>query len=301
MPLPTNSHEIYAPRLESVWKWPAIVNMAVGPAAAGLFMFTVAFIGLYSNPHPEKLRLMLLAAPAIMLIGLGAVGMEIGKFRHIAHILSNAKTSWMSREVLVAAAFVLFAAAAAITTESSGWLLFAGSAAAGAFIFSQAMIVRKCLAIRLWGRPLVIVFFFSSALASGFALFIVACSFLVIDPHHVVFWSGLLCIALNGAVWAILVWSPAIMSIPAFGSTAAMTLLVGFGHIIPLLLMATGRLFSMSAGLAIPPLPVMLAGAACILAGTFLQKRALIRYGCISNGMPLQCDAAAFFDGAAHE
>lgn len=287
--MPTALNNILKSEKKSIWKWPAVVNMSAGAAASGHFLFSTWAAGRFPDANADALKWFILISPLVMMIGLCTVSLEIGRPRHFIHILSNIKTSWMSREVLAAIIFILLCLAALASQSPSQWLLWSTSAAAMIFILSQGMMVRRCLGVPAWSGSYAALFFISSALASGFGLFQLTCNLTGLICGALEFWSGIGCVVLNAAVWLKIVRDPAFKNITKIQSAASLTATLGFGHIIPMLLLVFGRIAPLLTLPASISDLLMITGALCILSGTAAQKNALIRHTCIINGVPLPC------------
>ncbi|NNG00350.1 MAG: dimethyl sulfoxide reductase anchor subunit [Desulfobacteraceae bacterium] len=287
--MPRTRFDIIKPQKKSIWKLPAVVNMAAGPAAAGYFLFSAAFVSLFEPLDAAMIKRLFSIAPMVMLIGLWSIMLELGKPRNMRHTLSNLKSSWMSREVLAAALFLGLCPAVIFSVAPSGWLLCAAAISALAFILSQGMLMQRCLAVTTWNRPLVVLFFFSSAMASGFALFQLVLHLSGPRVPSVFFGIGVGCVLLNAAVWVKLARSPLEAIHERFRPSIGLTVSVGFGHLVPILVIVSGRLLRLQ-GFSVEVNLLMVTGTVGILAGTVLQKYILILDGSVVNGVTLPVD-----------
>jgi phenylacetyl-CoA:acceptor oxidoreductase subunit 2 len=129
----------------------------LGGTGAGLLVATAMAV---SAPRPAILLALLLVAG-----GLGAVWLEIGRKLRAIHVLFNPRTSWMTRESF--AAVVLFAFGICALLLPLAWLTYACGAAALAFVYCQARILRASKGIPAWRAPEVVPLILTSALAEG--------------------------------------------------------------------------------------------------------------------------------------
>jgi phenylacetyl-CoA:acceptor oxidoreductase subunit 2 len=147
--------------LQRHWDARAAANFMLGGAGSGLMVAT-ALAGMES-PWPVMLSLALVAA------GLGAVWLEIGRKLRAAHVFFNPFTSWMTRESL--AALLLFPLG--IGSIFAPAALPLAAAAALAFLWCQARILRAAKGIPAWRAPQIVplVVFTGLAEGAGLALF----------------------------------------------------------------------------------------------------------------------------------
>ena len=142
--------------LQRHWDARAAANFMLGGAGSGLMVAAV----LIDSPWPIVLALALIAG------GLGAVWLEIGRKLRAAHVLFNPFTSWMTRESF--AALVLFPLGVGSILVPSA-IAFAAAAAA-AFLYCQARILRASKGIAAWRAPEIVALIVSTGLAEGTGL-----------------------------------------------------------------------------------------------------------------------------------
>lgn len=150
------------PWLQPHWDWRAAANFMCGGAGSGLIVAAVLF---------GRSPLALAAGAALVGLGLLAVWFEIGRPARAINVMLNPRTSWMSREALVAA--LLFASVAGA---------LAGFAAAGAlaallalvFVTCQALIIQAARGIPAWREPRIVPLLVLSGLAEGLGLWLAA-------------------------------------------------------------------------------------------------------------------------------
>ena len=127
--------------LQGHWDARAAANFMLGGAGSGLMVSLLLTAG--DSALAISVSLVMIAA------GLGAVWLEIGRKLRAVHVLFNPFTSWMTRESF--AALLLFPLGiGAIFVPAA--LPFA-AAAALAFLFCQARILRAAKGIAAWRAP----------------------------------------------------------------------------------------------------------------------------------------------------
>jgi phenylacetyl-CoA:acceptor oxidoreductase subunit 2 len=155
--------------LQRHWDARAAANFMLGGTGSGLMVSLT--LGSSDSAFPVLLSSILVAA------GLTAVWLEIGRKRRAVHVFFNPFTSWMTRESF--AALLLFPLGiGAIFVPSA--LPFAAAAAA-AFLYCQARILRASKGIPAWRAaevgPLIVLT--GLAEGAGLALFFSVDDFLV--------------------------------------------------------------------------------------------------------------------------
>ena len=145
-------------RLQNYWDARAALNFMLGGTGAGL-MIALVFMQAPSA-YAIALSLGLIAA------GLGAVWLETGRKLRALHVLFNPFTSWMTRESF--AALLLFPLGLGSIFVPEG-LPFAAAAAA-AFLYCQARILRAAKGIPAWRAPEIVALIAATGLAEGAGL-----------------------------------------------------------------------------------------------------------------------------------
>lgn len=144
--------------IQKHWDVRAALNFMLGGSGAGLMIWTALLeVG---SPYPVALSLALVGA------GLLSVWLEIGRKLRAAHVFFNPFTSWMTRESFAALALFILGGAALVYPE----LRIGAAIMAGAFLYSQARILRAAKGIPAWRTPLVVPLIVLSGLAEGAAL-----------------------------------------------------------------------------------------------------------------------------------
>lgn len=140
------------------WDWRAAGNFICGGAGSGLIVcaaLSAAPVG------------WLLAGAALVGIGLSSVWLEIGRPWRALHVYLNPRTSWMTREAMVALA--LFAAVGAAwlgvpLADAAAPLLAVG------FVYCQGRMLRAAKGIPAWREPRIVPLIVATGLAEGAGL-----------------------------------------------------------------------------------------------------------------------------------
>lgn len=151
------------PWRQASWDGRAAANFICGGAGSGL----VVFVAL-ADVRGTALVLLLAAALALVALGLFCVWLEIGRPWRAFNVFAHWRRSWMSREAL--AALATFAAGSAAAAGATPFL-WPAAAAALAFAYCQARILRAAKGIPAWREPRLAAFIVATALAEGAGLF----------------------------------------------------------------------------------------------------------------------------------
>jgi phenylacetyl-CoA:acceptor oxidoreductase 26-kDa subunit len=267
------------PVWQRVWHWPAVVNLIMGGTAGGFFL-SCLIARTTNGPGaglPENLTLGL-AAPLMVCLGFAAVAVEAGKPLSAKYLLHHLRTSWMSREVLVGFLFVLFAVLDAFFEDI--FLKSIAAVTAAGLLVSQGMMVYRARAVTAWNRPILPLHFFSSGINLGFGLLLIwaAAVNFTLKPTSIAVGLGIL--AANLIVWYSYLFKADEVGFRQAArmlrSPGSLTVTVGFGHLIPLLLL----IVLLAATFVVPGFQLvkilyLLSGLA-ILAGGISQKAAIV-------------------------
>ncbi|HMO48404.1 MAG TPA: hypothetical protein PKB14_20565 [Rubrivivax sp.] len=165
---------------QTSWDARAAGNFMAGGAGSGLIV--AAALG--GGP-----AWLFLAGAAIVGIGLMCVWAEIGRPWRALNVFFHPRTSWMTREAIVAQALMLLALAAALGV---------GAAAAGAalvalaFVYCQGRILRAARGIPAWREPTIVPLIAATGLAEGFGLWLLLAGRLAPLPAWVALAAALL-------------------------------------------------------------------------------------------------------------
>ena len=154
--------ELIPARRQILWGWPAVVNFTLGGVGAGLYGTAVLAAGF------ERTAAVVLASwlgLLLVLAGFAAVAGEAGRPLRGPRVLWKVRTSWMSRELWIGAAFVLLIAA----DIAFPLRLHRAQALAAAVLLAlaQGMILRHSRGIAAWDAPIMPWLFLLSAAVSG--------------------------------------------------------------------------------------------------------------------------------------
>jgi phenylacetyl-CoA:acceptor oxidoreductase subunit 2 len=147
-----------APWRQLAWDWRAAGNFIGGGSGTGL-LFIAAIAAGPGYPAHALIGMILIGA------GLLCVWAEIGRPWRALNVFRHARTSWMTREALVAP-FVFAAGTAAVVTGSTS-LAWITAALALAYLYCQARMLHAGRGIPAWRHPAVIPLMLISGCAEG--------------------------------------------------------------------------------------------------------------------------------------
>lgn len=259
------------------WDWRAAANFMCGGAGAGLIALA-PFIGTQGLP----LQLAMLGGVALIGLGLLCVWAEIGRPWRALNVFFNPRTSWMTREAIVATVLVPLAVMAAAGVGVSVWL---AAAAALAFVYCQSRILKAAKGIPTWRTPMIVPLIVATGLAEGAGLW------LVLQPLQILSQPPLLILVTSLLLARALLWplyrsrlgqpasSPARRVLDLAGRS-----LLWIGSVLPLTLLA------LAASASLPPMATAavaaLAGGVGMAAGLHF-KHALITRAAFNQGFAL--------------
>ncbi|MCL2715771.1 MAG: dimethyl sulfoxide reductase anchor subunit [Alphaproteobacteria bacterium] len=152
-----------APRLQGNWDERAAANFILGGVGSGLLAAMLLLSGVGAGR-----RWVTLLALVLMAGGLTAVWLEIGRPLRALNVYRNARTSWMTREAIVASlAFACGAVAVLFDWPGAYWLagLFGF-----AFLYAQARILKANKGIPAWRQDTIVAMIVTTDLAEGAGL-----------------------------------------------------------------------------------------------------------------------------------
>lgn len=239
-------------RAQTLWRAPAVANFACGGLGAGLYAIAAVASDFLASP---ALTLASWLGPLLVLGGFAAVAAEAGRPLRGARVLTRVRTSWMSREAWIGAAFGGLAAAEFVIPHPLARL---GAAAAGvALVVAQGFIVRRARGIAAWDVSLMPLGFLASALVSGMGAYLLVAVALGAPLGRRPLGAALVLLVLAALNWLAYVrWSadPAFVDAtrPVREGSAAVEILaihyvvpvalVGLGLVVPTLAPATAGL-----------------------------------------------------------
>ena len=151
---------------QTSWDARAAGNFIGGGAGSGLIV--AAALG---GATGAALTGLLIAALALIGLGLLCVWLEIGRPLRAVNVFINPRTSWMSREAFVA--LLLFPVGAATVFVSPSTLWVAAVLALG-FLYCQSRMLPAARGIPAWREPMTGVLIATTGLAEGFGLWVAA-------------------------------------------------------------------------------------------------------------------------------
>lgn len=151
------------PWQQAHWDWRAAGNFMGGGAGCGLLLYT-ALSGAHGTLRPAAIVLAL----ALVATGLLCVWAEIGRPLRAINVMINPRTSWMSRESVVAP---LLLGSGALWLLDFSWAAPLVSALALVFVWCQGRILQAAKGIPAWREPLTVPLIVSTGLAEGAGLF----------------------------------------------------------------------------------------------------------------------------------
>jgi DMSO reductase anchor subunit len=264
----TRPIELIPSRRQALWGWPAVLNFALGGLGAGLYVVAAAAAGFDRSPTVTAASWL---GPLLVLAGFVAVATEAGRPFRGPRVLTRLATSWMSRELWIGGAFVLF-----VATDLAFPLRIHRALAVAmalALALAQGFIVRRARGVTAWDVPLMPLLFLFSALISGSGLYLVIEVISGRRPDGAVL-GGVLALLAGGLfVWTRYIrWSVE----PAFAEAIAPLTSGRGGHVIvcggytaPLGLIPLGVLLP-----AVAPLALLVAGA--LMVGAQFHAKTLL-------------------------
>jgi phenylacetyl-CoA:acceptor oxidoreductase subunit 2 len=147
------------------WDWRAAGNFICGGVGSGLIVCAALF---------DAPRWLLALGAALVGLGLASVWLEIGRPWRALHVAFNPRTSWMSRESMLAP--LLFVAVAAAWLDVS-LAAYAAALFAAAFVTCQGFILRAAKGIPAWREPRIVPLIVTTALVEGAGLLLLLTAF----------------------------------------------------------------------------------------------------------------------------
>lgn len=173
-----------APARQRFWDWRAACNFIFGGAGAGTLAYAAA--------APSPTAGLGLLGLALVCCGLLCVWFEIGRPWRALNVFLHARSSWMTREAIVA--LPLFVVGLGAAWYGGRWLPWFTAAIALAYLYSQARMLQGARGIPAWRHPRVVPLMIATGLAEGAGLGIVMQ--LLLDPAALPGWAALLLVGL---------------------------------------------------------------------------------------------------------
>ena len=281
MNLPKSMRKLAGPAHQRVWAIPVVLNFILGGAAAGYYILWLisTHYGIEQMPgiaYGGLLAVLLVSA------GIAALALESGRPFRARYLLTHWNSSWMSRE---AAAGMIFIIAAIIDVVSpSSIVATVAAGAACVFLLSQGMLVFRCTAVPVWHDPIIPVLFLSSGLMAGYSLILLNRFGLILPQLKIpplIDAIALTCIAINGIAWGRVARPRSDhdtqTAVRRLLRPAKMVVVVGFGHVLPAILLLLIRPWSMD-NIGAGQSTLIAIVALAILVGNSAQKLWLVRH-----------------------
>ncbi|MFZ5917475.1 MAG: hypothetical protein ACOYZ7_11105 [Chloroflexota bacterium] len=277
--------ELVRPKMQREWGSAGVVNFVLGGMGAGYYLQSSLVIILQTQGQIEpRSAAFKLLAPALVGLGFLALAMESSHIKSYLldarrilrsrHMLRYLRHSWMSRETLAAAIFCLAALLDWLLPHPVLWGL--ASVAAIGLILSHGFIIYRSVAVIAWHRPLIPLFFLTSAWVTGSGLALLVSS----EMEGELAAAGLLCAALNVGVWLFYLYGSQDTAFCAATRTLrrpqSLWMALGIGHLLPMLLLLTLLLAGSYSQTVLWRAIAAWAGLA-LMAGGAVQKSDLVR------------------------
>ncbi len=156
-----------SPWRQTYWDIRAVGNFVGGGTGTG-FLLAAALAALAGAPF----QILALVGLAFVGGGLTCVWLEIGRPWRAWNVFFNPRTSWMSREAVLAP--LLFALGLAAVLFDSVVALVAAAVVGLGFLYCQARILKAAKGIPAWRQPQIVPLIVGSGLAEGAGLFLLA-------------------------------------------------------------------------------------------------------------------------------
>jgi phenylacetyl-CoA:acceptor oxidoreductase 26-kDa subunit len=270
---------IVEPTHQKPWDWRASVQFICGGTGTGLLLFTTLAAG------QESAWLQRTGYLALVFLGIGllSVWVKLGRRWRAMFVILNPRTSWMSREALLALPLFVLAGAGVFFTLYG--LVIAAAVLGMGFLFAQAKMLEAARGIPAWRTRLIVPLIVITGLVEGGSLFAIATA--VFFP--VGLWLPITLLALVALrLW---VWQTYFKTLTAPGNAPIGTVdalaeirnhVTWIGHVVPLLLLIVGVV--VPEGTAIF---TALAGAAAIFGG-WTMKFTIIACAAFNQGYALK-------------
>jgi DMSO reductase anchor subunit len=250
---------------QTIWGRAAVINFTLGSSAASFYIIAVATEWAYGGlEHGQTALTHTGIAIALMSVGFLLLALESGNWYKSAYSLSNLRSSWMSREVLLAGMFFIFGIAGLVDPLYN--LQIVAAAAAFLFMVTQAFIIFRARAILAWNVAPVPILMLLSGTSGGLGIFLVF--------HHrspadsIVLLTSIGILSLTLLVWVVYVFVVGRSSLEWRRATAdlragpSLVLTVGVGSIFPVVLIALASPYN---DLATGRVALSIAGASMLL------------------------------------
>lgn len=174
--------EQIAPTRQTNWDARAAANFICGGSGAGLLIAAA-----FAHWAGASYRPIAIVGLVLIAVGLTAVAAEIGRPLRALHVFFHARTSWMTREAMVAIALFAFGLAA-VWLDGGAYAWFV-ALFAFAFLYCQARMLRAAKGIPAWREPALVRLIVLTGFAEGVGLLAFALAFA--DARRLAAWCAL--------------------------------------------------------------------------------------------------------------
>lgn len=255
------------PFLQTYWDWRAAGNFLCGGAGSGLLLSAA----LFAPAEGPWLIIMTVIGLFLVALGLLCVLAKLGRPLRSMRVICRPRTSWMSREAIVAAG--LFPVGLLALLLASRPLILLTALLGLAFLYCQGRILKASQGIPVWREPLVVPLTTITGLAEGAALLLLLSTLTGDASPWAVGWLALLLVARAGLYRAYLARLNAPGAAPLAASAALMQargLVDPLGHWIPLASIVIALVASATIP-AVSPVFVLIAAVAAFAAGWYFK------------------------------
>ncbi|MFQ5418760.1 MAG: phenylacetyl-CoA:acceptor oxidoreductase [Anaerolineae bacterium] len=267
------------PSHQKPWDWRASVQFICGGTGTGLLLFTTVAALQETNwlQRTGYLALVFLG------IGLLSVWVKLGRRWRAMFVILHPRTSWMSREALLALPLFVLTGVGVFFT----WpvLVMVAAVLGIGFLFAQAKMLEAARGIPAWRTPLMVPLIVVTGLVEGGSIFVMATAVF----HTVGLWLPItlfVLLALRLGVWQTYYKTLAAPGGAPIGTVTALAdirnTIIWIGHVVPLLLLVVG--------LVVPEETAVfgaLAGVAAIFGG-WTMKFTIIARAAFNQGFALK-------------
>jgi phenylacetyl-CoA:acceptor oxidoreductase subunit 1 len=260
--------------LQTFWDWRAALNWIFGGIGTGLAI--AIGLGLASGDlRPRLAPQLYFASASIVCVGLFFVFLKIGRQTRFWRAASRPSTSWMSRELYAALAFIASVVGVLVAPGPGSFAL--ATLAASAFLVCQAKILHLARGIPAWRAPLVPWMLLATGVLEGYGALAVA-SLLSGGVDLAYVGGAIMGLALGNAIlWRAYIRSTRKRGIGPLACRALERVsapLHALGHGLPIVLAGAATLLPAAAGTLLA-----LAGAAAIAGGALWKYSLIVRGG----------------------
>jgi len=263
---------------QRTWKWPAVVNLTLGGAGAGVYLFGALF-PIFGGKWPIEVPIIPFQLLAAFLVcsGFLFLSIEAGKPTRAYRLFSNLRSSWMSIESFAGVGFIIFALISHFYQYT--WITAVGGTTALVLLLSQGFMVFGAVAVRAWNERLIPILFVTSGILAACGLVLInthadsataklpTLFFIVFSICNLLLW-GLYLFGKRGESFK--------KSVSFLKRPFALLLIGGLGHIVPLCSMLLIFLSIGSDRFALPVEGLYLLSGGLLFFGSVCQKIGII-------------------------